>query len=577
MALTIRSLFLNFEKLYDEVERALFKRLKISKSSESFARSVITRDVDAYINLKISKGGKGKTRQISAPLIELSKIQKAVLEMLEGLVQTPPKGKRLIHPAAHAYRKYHSHTSAASVHLGMKWGVKVDLQRFYDHITEEHVYRVLEDAGLEGEAYFLSKLCTRVPYNWPEGLPQKYTRFQRTLTKPVPDYVYDPKDRWFAELLPNRILASRIRRRSATKEPSAGTVFRILPPKKIYRIFLHIATGRVKILDLKNLEVQLLFERVKNVFGFIRNDEKKRKFNELLKSSRKKWRTHIIEKYEDRFAFSHAYGDERQRYYPVRPEQYRMRTKVGYLPQGSPASGLISNLVMAKFDEVMFEFCMSNNFRYTRYSDDIVVSSTDGNFSRDRALKIVAFIQKLSEFNGFSLNKDKTRIMTPGSRKYILGVLVDGPSLRLGKHERERIERMIYQIAKFGDFWSDKPPAMHLLNQSHSLPGKRVGSFDFPRTPSDPLASLLGWLSYCKTADLEFLKKTHSSMEERKWGFMNANHRQAILTLTSQLLGLSSDKAVSSDGNDQSKYGVHWNSQLSDSHETEPDAEDDNW
>ena len=568
---------MNFEKLYDEVERALFKRLKISKSSESFARSVITRDVDAYMNLKISKGGKGKTRQISAPFIELSKIQKAILEMLEDLVETPPKGKRLIHPAAHAYRKYHSHTSAAAVHLGMKWGVKVDLQRFYDHITEEHVYRALEDAGLEDEAYFLSKLCTRVPYNWPEGLPQKYTRLQRALSKPVPDYVYDPRDRWFAELLPNRILASRIRKRSAPKEPSVGTVFRILPPKKIHRIFLHIATGRVKILDLKNLEVQLLFERLKNVFGFIRNDEKKREFNELLKSSRKRWRTHIIEKYEDRFAFSHAYGDERQRYYAVRPEQYRMRTKVGYLPQGSPASGLISNLVMAKFDEVMFEFCVSNNFRYTRYSDDIVVSSKDGNFSRDRALKIVAFIQKLSEFNGFSLNKDKTRIMTPGSRKYVLGVLVDGPSLRLGKHERERIERMIYQIAKFGDFWSDKPPSMHLLNQSHSLPGKRVGTYDYPRIPSEPLASLLGWLSYCKAADLAFLKKIHSVIESEKWKFVDENHRQIILTLTSQLLKSQSDKASINVGTDTPTAGAHWNSSLTGSSEIEPDIDDSQW
>ena len=568
---------MNFEKAYDEVERSLFKKLKISKESEPFARGVITRDVDAYMNLKISKGGKGKTRHISAPFIELSKIQRTILEMLEELVEIPPKGKRLIHPAAHAYRKYHSHTSAASVHLGMKWGVKVDLQKFYDHITEEHVYRALENAGLENEAYFLSKLCTRVPYNWPEGLPTKYTRFQRALTKPVPGYVYDPRDRWFAELLPNRILASRIRRRSASKEPSAGTVFRILPPKKIHRIFLHIATGRVKILDLKKLEVQLLFERVKNVFGFIRNDEKKREFNELLKSSRKRWRTHIIEKYEDRFAFSQAYGDERQRYYAVRPEQYRMRRKVGYLPQGSPASGLISNLVMAKFDEVMFEFCMSNNLRYTRYSDDIVVSSTDGNFSRDRALKIVGFIQKLSEFNGFSLNKDKTRIMTPGSRKYVLGVLVDGPSLRLGKHERERIERMIYQIAKFGDFWSDKPLSMHLLNQSHSLPGKRVGTYDYPRNPSEPLASLLGWLSYCKAADLAFLKKIHSAIELGQWKFMDDNHRLIILSLTSQLLESPSDKASSKVETHTSTAGAHWNSQLTSSSEIEPDIDDSQW
>ena len=566
---------MKFDKAYDHVEHSVFKQLKISKSSEYFARSVITRNVDAYMNLKIAKGGKGKTRHISAPLIELSSIQKTILEELEKLVQQPPKGKRLIHPAAHAYRKHRSHTSAASIHLGMKWGVKVDLQKFYDHITEEHVYRALERAGLEDQAYFWTKLCTRVPHNWPEGLPAKYTRFQRALTQPTPGHVYDVRDRWFAELLPKGMLPKRLRKQSVITRSYSDSVFRMLPPKRLQRIFLHISTGRVRILNLKELEVQLLFERVKRIFGVTSDPKKNRELNKLIQESRKSWRSHILEMYQDRFTFGRSNGDDRQKHYPVRPEQYRMRRKVGYLPQGSPASGLISNMVMAQFDEVMFDFCKSNNLKYTRYSDDIVVSSKDDNFSRDRALKIVSFIQNLSEFNGFSLNKEKTRIMTPGSRKFVLGVLVDGESLRLGKHERERIERMIYQVAKFGDFWSDKAPDVHILNKSHVLPGKRLGSYDNPRFPSDPLSSLLGWLSYCKAADFKFLEKIHNQLQNGRWKFINSVQLDAITSHTSMLLKLVPKSSASiAPQNPDKSVGPNWNGLLSQETSFESDEEE---
>jgi len=118
---------------------------------------------------------------------------------------------------------------------------------------------------------------------------------------------------------------------------------------------------------------------------------------------------------------------------------------------------------------------------------------------------------------------------------------------------------------------------MHLLNQSQSLPGKRVGTYDYPRNPSEPLASLLGWLSYCKAADLAFLKKIHSAIELGQWKFMDDNHRLIILSLTSQLLESPSDKASSKVETHTSAAGAHWNSQLTSSSEIEPDIDDSQW
>jgi hypothetical protein len=556
---------LRLEQYYDEVEQRVFEQLKVSADSLYLVRQAITRDTDPYMNIKISKGGQGKTRIISAPFIELSKIQKTILEELEKVVQSPPHGKPLIQTSAHAYRKRRSHTTAAAVHLGMKWGVKVDLQRFYDHITEEHVYRALKKAGVGESAYFWTKLCTRVPANWPEGLPAKYRRYQRTLFRPIPNFIYDIRDRWFTELLPNQIMAQRVRRSSSNSKVTLSRFFRVLPPKRIQRIIPALLSGKIPTPDLSGLEVELLFDRVKNLFKGEADPKKAAEFNRIIKLSRKRWREHLIDLYEDPLSFEFMTGDTRQKHYAVRPEQYRMRTKIGYLPQGSPVSGLISNMVMSEFDTVMYEFCSSNNLRYTRYSDDIVVSSTEGNFSRERSLKIISFIQKLSEFNGFSLNKEKTRILTPGSRKYVLGVLVDGENLRLGKHERENIEKAIYQIAKFGDFWSDKEPSTHLLNYSHTLPGKRLGSYSNPRTPSDPLSSLLGWLSYCKAADMEFLKKIDDQLKANKWEFTNPLQFAVISTHTSKLLKLKPKlPKAQGDLGVNKPVGPHWNSPLTD-------------
>ena len=51
---------------------------------------------------------------------------------------------------------------------------------------------------------------------------------------------------------------------------------------------------------------------------------------------------------------------------------------------------------------------------------------------------------------GFSLNIKKTRISGPGSRKRVLGLLVDGDAPRLSKDTRFRIDRLLYACEKFG-------------------------------------------------------------------------------------------------------------------------------
>ncbi len=107
--------------------------------------------------------------------------------------------------------------------------------------------------------------------------------------------------------------------------------------------------------------------------------------------------------------------------------------EVGYLGQGANSSPGLSNLVMRAFDQSVSDYCNSQNIIYTRYSDDLIFSTSDINFKRSDAINLKKFVNsRLNEF-GFSENTSKFTIMSPGSRKLVLGLLVDKENPRLPK------------------------------------------------------------------------------------------------------------------------------------------------
>lgn len=130
-------------------------------------------------------------------------------------------------------------------------------------------------------------------------------------------------------------------------------------------------------------------------------------------------------------------------------DEYRPKP-MGVLPQGAPSSPMISNLVAKELDISMEEYADKNGLIYTRYADDITLSSSSdlpkgvstGKIRRD----IIEIIRK----NHFKENRNKTRIAGPGSKKIVLGLLVDSERPRLSKETYKRITRHIYAIEKFG-------------------------------------------------------------------------------------------------------------------------------
>lgn len=124
---------------------------------------------------------------------------------------------------------------------------------------------------------------------------------------------------------------------------------------------------------------------------------------------------------------------------------YRGR-RIGHLPQGAATSPLISNLVMAPLDERLLNFALGRNLKYTRYADDLVFSS-DEPFVRENAVQYITELYGVLRSYGMWPNKAKTKIVSPGARKIVLGLLVDGEVPRLTKEYRKYVSDHLYFLS----------------------------------------------------------------------------------------------------------------------------------
>ena len=114
-----------------------------------------------------------------------------------------------------------------------------------------------------------------------------------------------------------------------------------------------------------------------------------------------------------------------------------------YLPQGSPTSSYISNLVMKEFDEDIGEYCTRNNISYTRYSDDLTFS---GNF---KPSIIINRVRKDLLKLGLEINDEKTHIIKKGNRQTVTGIVVN-EKIQISSEYRKEIRKQIYYIKKYG-------------------------------------------------------------------------------------------------------------------------------
>ena len=122
-------------------------------------------------------------------------------------------------------------------------------------------------------------------------------------------------------------------------------------------------------------------------------------------------------------------------------------TLMGVLPQGAPTSPMLANLAIRDLDDCLSNIAKDYKLRYSRYADDLTFSTTTKPFGRSRAHDVIGRVYAALADRGLSPNSAKTNIASPGSRKVVLGLLVDGPKPRLTRDFRARLRKHLHHVS----------------------------------------------------------------------------------------------------------------------------------
>lgn len=138
----------------------------------------------------------------------------------------------------------------------------------------------------------------------------------------------------------------------------------------------------------------------------------------------------------------------------------------GRLPQGSPLSPMLTNIMMIPIDLEIAKWCREHtpHLVYTRYADDILISSEYDFKWHEVQLKLVSILQQFE--TPFSLNAEKTRYGSSAGRNWNLGLMLnkDG-DITVGYKRKKILKATLFSFmmsdAK-GEKW-DLPDCQELL------------------------------------------------------------------------------------------------------------------
>jgi len=152
----------------------------------------------------------------------------------------------------------------------------------------------------------------------------------------------------------------------------------------------------------------------------------------------------------------------------------------GSLPQGAVTSPSLSNLIAAKLDRRISGYISKRNIIYTRYADDITLSSNNP----ITLCKSLPIILKIIKSEHFEPNMNKLRVLGPKIRCSITGLIKNNtePKFGIGKRKKRLMRAVmhhyIFDLSKDNKYTSEE--------------------------------SILGWLSYLKNVDKVSFEQVNS-------------------------------------------------------------------
>jgi RNA-directed DNA polymerase len=140
------------------------------------------------------------------------------------------------------------------------------------------------------------------------------------------------------------------------------------------------------------------------------------------------------------------------------------------LPQGSPCSPKLANLICWNLDNRIQGFVGKRGIIYTRYADDLTFSG----LIPQRVIKILPTLKEIINDEDFKINNKKTRFIGLSRKREITGLILYKSTYGIGREKYRELRPKIFNLTKF-----DKDDKTQEKNINH----------------------INGWISYIKSVD----------------------------------------------------------------------------
>jgi len=197
------------------------------------------------------------------------------------------------------------------------------------------------------------------------------------------------------------------------------------------------------------------------------------------------------------------------------------------LPQGSPASPILTNIMCKRMDRRLSGLAKRFGLKYSRYADDITFSA-DYNIFNEEVFQHEH--KRIINLEGHTINEKKVRLQGKGNRQEVTGLVVN-EKVNISRKFVKNLRAYIYRMERYGLDEAQNIYLKYIDNQSRSNKGKPdiknvvAGKLEFMRMVKGNTDSTFKklYLRYAKVVGISieenYFKEDESSRvtEENKW------------------------------------------------------------
>lgn len=140
----------------------------------------------------------------------------------------------------------------------------------------------------------------------------------------------------------------------------------------------------------------------------------------------------------------------------IKGETKYIKTSDRILPQGSPASPMITNIICKNLDKRLNGLCEKLRITYTRYADDMSFSYM-GDTDSFAIGSFLNSVNHIIEAEGFHMKKEKTHILRKNNRQYITGIVINNEEIGVPRKWVKTLKASIHNAQKLRDSGASVP------------------------------------------------------------------------------------------------------------------------